>query len=467
MTSISAVRARPGGAAAGAPARFGALRLTAFGALSMPVVAAQVPLNVFLPAIFASQFGIALSTLGLVFLIEKAWGAAADPLIGVLSDRTRSRFGRRRSWMAAGGAVFALATVLLFFPPARVTPLYIGVGLFTFYLSWSMIWIPYYALSAEISGDYDERTRVATYQTVTGSAALLLVTLAPALVEQVAPNDGRLKLALMGGLMLVLLVVTLPLTLLAFKEPPPPVQSAAARPGFWTSLRLVFGNPLLLRVLGSDFSVTLGQLIRGALFVFFVTGYMHLPRWTSTLFLIQYLCGLVAGPIWMRISLRLGKHRTAIAAELAQVAINLGLLFVARGGAPLLLALTLAQGLAQGSGNLMLRAMVADVVDEDRLRTGEDRTALFFSVFSISTKAAMALAVGVALPLVGWLGFDPKAAVNTPAALRGLIAVFALAPALFHLIAAGLLVGFPLDAGRHAEIRRQLAERDAAAVAGV
>jgi Na+/melibiose symporter-like transporter len=427
----------------------------------MPIVAAQAPLNVFLPAIIASQFGIGLSTLGLVFLIEKVWGAAADPLIGVLSDRTRSRFGRRRLWMALGGAVFALATVLLFFPGAKVTPVYLGAALFAFYLSWSMMQIPYYALSAEVSGDYDERTRVATYQTVTGAAALMLVMALPAIIDQVAPNDGRLKLAAMGGLLLALLVITLPITLFAWREPPTPARTAEPR-GAWTSLRLVFGNPLLLRVLASDFSVTLGQLIRAALFVFFVTDYMRLPRWTSTLFLIQYICGLLAGPIWMRVSLRLGKHRTAIAAELAQVAINLGLLFVGWGGAPLLLALTLAQGLAQGAGNLMLRAMVADVVDEDRLRTGEDRTALFFSVFSISTKAAMAMAVGVALPLVGWLGFDPKAAANTPAALRGLLLVFALGPALFHLVAAGLLVGFSLDAKRHAEIRRKLAEREAA-----
>ena len=133
-------------------------------------------------------------------------------------------------------------------------------------------------------------------------------------------------------------------------------------------------------------------------------------------------------------------------------------------GAFLLMALVssaaVAQGFAQGSGNLMLRSMVADVADQDRLRTGEDRTALFFSVFSISTKAAMAVAVGVALPLVSWLGFDPRAAVNTPQALHGLLLVFALGPALAHLVSALLVRGFPLDAQAHADIRRQLAERD-------
>ena len=152
-------------------------------------------------------------------------------------------------------------------------------------------------------------------------------------------------------------------------------------------------------------------------------------------------------------------------AELAQAAINLGLLAIRPGELPALLALTLAQGLTQSSGNLMLRSMVADVADRDRLQSGEDRTGLFFSVFSISTKAAMAAAVGLALPLVAWLGFDPKAAINTPQALHGLQLVFALGPALAHLVSAVLIMGFPLDATAHAEIRRRLAESDTAPIA--
>jgi Na+/melibiose symporter-like transporter len=109
--------------------------------------------------------------------------------------------------------------------------------------------------------------------------------------------------------------------------------------------------------------------------------------------------------------------------------------------------------------------MVADVADQERLRSGQDRTALFFSVFSISTKAAMAAAIGIALPLVAWLGFDPKAAANTPGALRGLLLVFALGPALAHLVSAALVARFPLDAEAHAVIRARLAERDALRVA--
>jgi Na+/melibiose symporter-like transporter len=294
---------------------------------------------------------------------------------------------------------------------------------------------------------------------VTTALSLLLVLVLPTIVDQVAPHDAGLKLHVMGGLLLALLAVSLPLTLTAFPEAPP--KAAGRRLGLVETLRLVWGDPLLMRVLGSDFAVSLGQSIRGALFVFFVSSYMDLARWSSGLFLAQFVFGLAAGPIWMKIGYRLGKHRAAVAGELAQAAINLGLLFVHPGQLPILLALTIAQGLAQGSGNLMLRSMVADVADQGRLRTGEDRTALFFSVFSISGKAAMAAAVGIALPLVGWLGFDPKSAANTPEALRGLLLVFALGPALAHLASAALVLRFPLDAQAHATVRAKLAEREA------
>src|SRR5439155_5045643 len=109
-------------------------------------------------------------------------------------------------------------------------------------------------------------------------------------------------------------------------------------------LRLGLGDRLLLRVLFSDLAVTLGQGMRGVLFVFFVSIYMSLPQWASGLFLLQFVFGIAAGPIWMKIGGRIGKHRAAIVGELVQVAINLALLFVVPGELGLLLALTVSQG---------------------------------------------------------------------------------------------------------------------------
>ena len=450
-------------AARQAEKRLSGWRLASFASLFVPITAAQMPLAVHLPAIYAQQFGLSLSVIGAIFLGERLWGAIADPLIGALSDRTHGRFGRRRPWIVAGSVLFGVSGALLFFPSASwVTPLYLTISLFLFYLGWSMVQIPYLAWSGETYSGYHERTRIATFQTVAGSASLLIVLILPTIIDQISPADGALKLAAMGGVVLVSLAVSLILTLRSQDEAPA-IPSSKARLSLRQTARALFGHPLLRRVLLSDFAVTVGQSIRSALIVFFVTHYMGLPQWASGLFLFQFIFGIVAGPIWAQIGYRIGKHRAAVAGELAQVAINLGLLLVTPGNIGLLLALTVAQGLAQGSGNLMLRSMVADIADEHRLRTGEDRTALFFSAFSLSSKAGMAAAVGIALPLVGWLGFDPTASANTPDALRGLLAVFALGPAIAHLLSAWLIHGFPLDEAAHSQIRRALDERDHAA----
>jgi Na+/melibiose symporter-like transporter len=442
----------------------GSGRLIAFSMMSAPINAAQVPLTVYLTPIYAQYFGLSLKALGLIFLLERIWGAIADPLIGVLSDRTRSRWGRRKPWMAAGALVFALAGVPLFFPSQGIGPLHLGVVLFAFYLGWSMIQIPYLAWSGEISGDYHQRTRIVSYQQVVNAISLVLVLLLPLAMEQWYPGDGALKLGAMGAFVIASMIPAVLLTLPAFPEPPIPRRTAAPT-SLGTTLRLVARETLLLRVLASDFAVNLAQNIRGTLFVFFVSHVAGVPQWAAALFLVQFVFGILAGPIWLRVGYRLGKHRAAIAGELAQVAINLGLLLVTPGSLALLAALTVAQGLAQGSGNQMLRAIVADVADKHRLDTDVDRSALFFSVFSLAAKAGMAVAVGIALPLLAWLGFDPKGD-NTLETLRGVALVFALGPALAHILAAWLVYGFPLDEQAHGRIRRALAERDAAPADG-
>lgn len=430
-------------------------RLARFSAIALPVAGAASPLAVYVPAIYARDLGISLGAIGLIFLIERLWGAVADPLIGALSDRTRSRFGRRKPWIGAGGVLFGLSTAALFFPMAGAGAVYLAGALFLFYLSFAMLQIPFLAWSGEISGEYHQRTRIATYQVVATSVGLFAVLVLPTIADQIRPGDGRLQLALMGGLLLVTLLPALASTLTAFPEPrvTTPNEPFSLR----ESLRAVGANPLLLRVLLSDLAVTTGQSVRGALFVFVVTIYMGRPEWGAGLFLFQFVFGIAAGPIWMKIALRFGKHRTAVAGELAQVAINLGLLLVTPDRFDLLLALTLAQGLAQGSGNLMLRSMVADIADKHRLDTGEERAGLYYSVFSLSSKAGQAVAVGIALPLVAGFGFDP-AGTNSPAALQGLLWVFALGPAIAHALSAALVAGFPLDEAAHAEIRRRLSD---------
>jgi len=444
----------------GGEARLSGRRLLAFSLISVPVAAAGLPLSLYLPAYYAQQAGLGLTVVGLVFMASRCWDAFSDPMVGVLSDRTRTRFGQRRPWIAVGGVLFAAATVALFWPPARPGALYLGAALFVFYFGWTMIQIPVSAWSASLSSRYHERSRVITYVQTLHATGLLMVLIIPAIIDQLGGGGSHAKMLAMGGFILAALVpglVGVLFTLPEAKAPP----NTAPRATLADALKVIFSDSLLLRVLGSDFAVTLGQTIRTSLFVFFVVTYMGLPKWGALLFLLQFVFGVFAGPIWLRVGYRLGKNRTVVIAELTQAAINLSLLLVTRGQLGLLLALTIAQGFSQGSGNLMLRSIVADLVDRQRLNTGHERSGLLFSVFSLSGKAATAVGVGLALPLVALLGFKPGA-VNTPEALLGLKLVFTLGPALSHLMSAALVVGFPLDERRHAEIRRVLDARLAA-----
>ena len=246
-------------------APLGAGKLIRFSAVAFPMAAAAMPLGVYLPAIYARDYALSLTTIGAIFLAGRLWDAITDPLIGALSDRTRSRFGRRKPWILAGGAVFTLAVALLFFPVAAVTPVYLAATLFLFYAAWTAIQIPFLAWSGEVSGRYHERTRVATFQTVVASVGLLTMLVLPTLADQLRPGDGQLQLTRMGSLLLAATIPAVLISLTALPEPPAPLVQE--RFSLRESLRAVFGNPLLLRVLASDFAVTFGQATRSVLIV--------------------------------------------------------------------------------------------------------------------------------------------------------------------------------------------------------
>lgn len=433
--------------------------LTGFAALGIPLAAAFLPLGVYLPPFYAQTLGLGLGTVGVVFMLSRLWNALCDPVIGVLSDHTTSRFGRRKPWIAFGSLIFVGGVAAVYWPPARLSAAHLGLALFALYLGWTMVGTPFAAWASELSRDYHERSRVQTFL-ITGTAVgMMLTLLLPALFDQFSVRGPFEKIAAMGGFAVVTFIPSVLFLLLRFREAPPPVD--AQRVSTLAALRQFAINPLVLRVMASDFFVATGQGIRGSLFVFFVSAYMGLPKWASLLFLLQFVFGVFAGPIWLKIGYRLGKHRTVIAGEITQIVINLGLLFITPGGFWPLLALTVAQGLAQGSGNLMLRAIVSDIADDHRLKTGKEQSGLLFSIFNVTNNAAAAAAVGLAYPLIAWFGFVPGHA-NSHAALFALATLFAVGPAVGHLLSALFIWRFPLDEHRHAELRTALDERERA-----
>ena len=215
-----------------------------------------------------------------------------------------------------------------------------------------------------------------------------------------------------------------------FREPSLP-ERAPAGANWRQGMKAVLTDAALWRIVASDFFVALGQGFRTAVFLFFVTRYMGMAS-PAMLLMLQYAFGMFAAPLWARISYRFGRLRTLIMAEGVQVAINLMVLFLTPDRMWLFILLIVGQGLTQGSGNLMLRSMIYDVADRHREGSGVERAGLFSSVFNVTTNAAYAIAVGIALSIVGLLGFDPRSSGSEGVA--GVHLFFAIGPAIGHLL---------------------------------
>jgi glycoside/pentoside/hexuronide:cation symporter, GPH family len=409
-----------------------ASRLAAFSTITVALGGFNIPLQAYLPAFYATVIGMDLATVGLVFMTSRLLSAAADPVIGWASDRTRSRFGRRKPWVLGGGLLFLLALFAVFFPPAGVGPLYLGGWLLTLCLAWTASSTPLYAWGGEMASSPAERSRVQAYIQTGSAAGIFLVLILPAILDWMGRGNPEIRTGVMGGFLAVVILIGLAPIAVWFREPPQrPTPDPRSGPDRLEGLRAVLRDGMLWRIVLSDFFVALGQGFRGAVFLFFVTRYMGMAS-PALLLIVQYAFGIFSAPLWVRISYRLGRVRTLIIAEAAQTAINLLLLAVAPERPWLFVALIIAQGLTQGSGNLMLRAMIYDVADRHRAASGIERAGLFSSVFNVTTNAAYALAVGIALPVVGLMGFDPKAAGD--AGVSAIHLFLAVGPAAGHFL---------------------------------
>lgn len=442
--------------------RLSSARLIAFSIAGLSIGGVPTALLLYLPAFYSHHFGLPLGLVGFVFMLSRFWNAFSDPLVGLLSDRTQTRLGQRKPWIVAGGFLLIAASIAVFVPAGSPGVAYLGVGVFLLYLGWSMLSTPLYAWAGSLSDGYHERTRIQSHLQIMTALGPALILLIPLLLDQIGNGDQAVKVASMGWFIVGSLVVGIPILLLFFREHPAPTLES--RLGLGAALKLLATDRVVLRVIGSDFFVSLGQGFRGSLFVFFIGAYLGLPSWASfTLPLIQYIFGVFAAPIWMQISYRLGKHQTVIAGEITQIAINLAILLLSAGQLWAMITLVVAQGLSQGSGNLMLKAIVSDVADKERLATGKEHAGLLFSIFNVTQNAAMALAVGLALQLVGAFGFVPRlGASNSAAALDALRLVFAFGPAIGHGLSALLMWRFPLDERRQKEIVRTLHDAEQA-----
>lgn len=429
--------------------------LLAYGLPALPLAVLALPLVVYLPPYYADELGVSLTAVGVVLLAARLWDVVTDPLIGALSDRTASRWGRRRPWLVAGAPLLVLAAWRLLMPPDGAGAGYLTAWSFAAALAWTAIALPYNAWGAELTGDYHQRSRVTASRQGFALLGTLAAVLAPGLV-QMAGGSRAEALALTAALVAVALPVAVAAAVLRVPEP----AGQGVRVGGVQGLRLLAANRPFRRLLAAYVLNGVANGLPASLFLFFVATVVvpeGSARVASGVFLLTYfLAGVVALPAWLPAARRWGKHRVWCAAMLAACAVFAWVPAIPLGGFWPFFAVCLLTGATLGVDVALPAAMQADVIDADAVEAGGSRAGLYFALWGMGTKLALALAAGLAYPLLELAGFAADGP-NDALALWTLALLYGALPVAIKLVAVALMWDFPLDAARQAALRGALA----------
>lgn len=431
--------------------------LAAYGALGLPLAALNLPLYLYLPTFYADELGLGLAAVGGALFIARLLDTISDPLVGELSDRWPSRFGRRRPWLVAACPMLILATFMLFLPAAGADRGYLFTWTTLAYLAWTCMILPYSAWGAELSVDYHERSRITAAREACVALGILLAAALPALLGYGAEAERGRVLAVLAWSMAALLPVLLALLLAVVPEPAlSPEPPLAWRQG----LCIAWVNQGFRRLIAAYLLNGIANGLPATLFLLFVADGLNLAAQSGPLLLLYFVAGLAGIPFWLRLSYALGKHRAWSLAMLWACLIFVWVPLLGPGDFWPFLLICVLSGLALGADLALPASIQADVVDLDWLQSGRRRTGLFFALWSMATKLSLALAIGIAFPLLELIGFRAGGP-NEPGALLGLAALYGLLPVAIKLSAIALVWNFPLGAEFQADLRRRLAGREA------
>jgi glycoside/pentoside/hexuronide:cation symporter, GPH family len=474
LSNIANQAAATGAVSATSTTSIGRMRVALYGLMNLPTSIIGLPIALYIPAFYSQNLGLSLAVVGALIALSRVTDVFTDPPIGVASDRWETRFGRRKPWMVFGAPLMLVSLWMLFVPSSSfaialwgalggdgVSNLYLFVWISLLYLSFTLVDLPYRAWGAELSPDYDERSRVTGWREAFGYGGTLMALFIPLILASAFGMAGPAN-ALYG--LAVAVIISIPLLFLPgliwVKELPKRV-SQEARVGWKRGLKIVWANGPYRRLVISLVFFVAAVSMTASLSFFFVASVMEETFERYALFILAYyLSSSAAIPIWFKISSRLGKHKTVV---LGVAWLSLWSAFIPLLGPGhywLFFLIMILKGSAIGALVFLPASMAADVVDLDTLRTGEQRTGLYFSLWGMVNKGAVALGVLLATNGVAFFGFDPSSPVNTDTAKMALAWLYSIIPAAVACVALPLLWNYPLSKERQERMRNHIERRD-------
>ena len=430
--------------------------LLAFALPAAPISAMGLPLVVHLPPFYAGTLGLGLTVVGTIFMLARFWDVFTDPVLGILSDKFETRWGRRRHWIVLAVPIMMLSVVMIFMPPGGVSATYLIFWLFVLYVGWTLITISHMSWGAELTPDYHERTRVHGAREVALILGMVLVLLLPVVIEQMKPeNLAAARVASMGWFVLILLPIAVGLAV--WKVPERPTPRPVHVPFKQAVSALVSSRPLQI-VLAADLLGGMSGGLVASMFLFLAEDALKLGAYSSLILLGYFISGVCFIPPILAVARRLGKHKTA-AASAAFNALTVPLiLLVPAGNHFAALGVWILCGVNMAAGPFLFRALMADVSEHDTVVTGQQRTGLFYSLLTSTSKVGAALAIFFAYTLLDSIGFQAGGD-NPQPVLDALRAVYVWPVCIISAAVAGILWFYPIDEETQVANRRIIEER--------
>lgn len=400
---------------------------------------------------------------GNALLIGKIWDAVNDPLFGWITDRTKSRFGKRRVFMLFGALPLAISIALLWFVPTQDriwTFVWIAATFLLFDTIWTLTNVPYYALTSELTDDYDERSSLTTYRMAMAVPAYLVgAALTPAIVGLFALQ--RTGYAFIGIAYGLLAGAALLISAAGFRERAR-LTAAQPEPSPLKSLAVALKNKAFLWLCGTYFVINISFAFIKILMAYYIEYQLLMKAQTSAVMGLMLICVTVSLPFWQWVSRKMDKGAAYGLGMLVGGAAVILTFFLPHQSTPVIYAVSILAGFGFSAQWIFPWAMVADVADYDRAETGQQRSGMYYGVWGLATKISEALA----LAAVGWIltgfGYVPNVE-QTPQALLGIRLFFGLIPAGIIFLSLPLLFKYPITRKNHAAIRAKLEAMDAAA----
>lgn len=411
---------------------------------------------------------IAPAVMGLIFSASRIWDAISDPLVGYLSDRTRSRFGRRRVWLMASILPIGAAFVMVFAPPQGLEgvglTIWMAAAIIGFYSAMTVFFVPHLSLGAELSKSYHERSRLfgirhAFY--TFGSILSLMSFYFLIRAEQQGPEVVRelaFYIALGTALGMGALIVFAGAQL---REPQENQGRVNEKP--LQAFADVWRNPHAKLLIVVTFIENIGSAAIGVLTLYVAQYVVGAPA-LAPLFILCYMVpSTLSVPLWLPLSRRFGKVRLWMFSMILT-----GLAFGAMFALPFLDSVTTKSiyiavaaafgGLAAGCGGTIGPSVQGDVIDYDEYTTGERKEGSYFAAWNFVFKGgmgAMLLLTGFVLQFAGFVPNQPQ----TMTVQVAMVSLYGLFPLVCYLVGAFLFRRFSLDEKAHGEIRAVLDER--------